>query len=65
MSNVTNLKYKDEDGTGTLELDQIRIREVSNGWIVDSDYLEDGGQYTNVFTHADDLWDYLKQVLKI
>lgn len=66
MGVVTNLKYKDDDGNDdNFSIDQVRIREVTNGWIVEEIYDGDGGEYTHVFTHADEMWNFLKRTFKI
>lgn len=67
MSNVSNLKFKDGDGDDgrSYGIDQVRIKEVHNGWIVETLYDDDGGEYTSVFNNSDELWDHLKKVFKI
>lgn len=66
MGSISNLKYKDgDDNTSFSQVDQVRIREVNNGWIVETLYQEDDGEFTDVFVDSEDLWKHLKKVFRI
>jgi hypothetical protein len=53
MSNVTALKFKDEDSDGVDSLENVQIQVVANGYIVTYSYTN--SEFTEVFTNKNDI----------
>jgi len=61
MNNVTELKFKDEDGDGSSNITSVSVSPVENGFILDISTSEE--EWQEVYMDRSELLMRLKEIL--